>query len=193
MAAPPPFFVHPQGLVDAEAKVGARTRVWAFAHVLAGAEVGADCNICECVFVESGVVLGDRVTVKNGVQLYTGVSAENCVFIGPNATFTNDLRPRVRYPLASEAFAKTQLCYGASIGANATIVAGHRVGRHAMVGAGTVVIRDVPDHALVVGNPARQIGWVCECGSRLDANLGCSACGKLFREAGSQGLIEHPA
>ncbi len=181
------YFVHEKGLVDEGARVGPRTRVWAFAHVLKGATVGADCNICECVFIESGVVLGDRCTVKNGVQLYTGVTTEDFVFIGPNATFTNDLRPRVARPLAPEQFARTQLCHGASIGANATVVAGVRVGRHAMVGAGTVVVRDVPDHALVVGNPARRIGWVCRCGDKLDAELACRGCGARYAQGGSSG------
>jgi acetyltransferase-like isoleucine patch superfamily enzyme len=174
------YFVHPQGLAESR-HIGAGTRIWAFAHVLGGARVGAHCNICECVFVEDGAELGDHVTVKNGVQLWTGVTCEDYVFIGPNATFTNDLRPRVARPVDPADFARTRVCHGASIGANATIVAGTTIGRHAMVGAGTVVIRDVPAHALVVGNPARQIGWVCSCGADLEV-LACSACGKQYRE-----------
>ncbi len=179
-AAPQRYFVHARGLCESQA-VGDRTRIWAFAHVLAGASVGEDCNICDCAFVESGVHIGNHVTIKNGVQLFTGVTCEDYVFIGPNATFTNDLRPRVSVRLKPDEFARTRLCYGSSIGANATIVAGTTVGPHAMVGAGTVVIRDVPAHALVVGNPARQIGWVCSCGKRLDVALRCPACGKAFR------------
>jgi UDP-2-acetamido-3-amino-2,3-dideoxy-glucuronate N-acetyltransferase len=176
------YKVHPKGLCETT-KVGARTRIWAFAHVLDGAEIGSDCNICDCVFIENGVVLGNHVTVKNGVQLYTGVTCEDYVFIGPNATFTNDLRPRAAIKVPPEQFAKTRLRYGVSIGANATIVAGIEIGSHAMIGAGAVVIRDVPAHALIVGNPSRQIGWACSCGTKLDSALKCPACGKRYTEA----------
>lgn len=175
---PPAFFVHPKGL--AEGEIGPRTRVWAFAHVLKGARVGADCNICECAFVEGGAVLGDHVTVKNGVQIWDGVTCEDYVFLGPNATLTNDIRPRVAHP--SDAFAKTHIGYGATIGANATIVAGHAVGAHAMIGAGAVVTCNVPAHALMLGVPARRVGWVCVCGASIGADLSCPACGKQFEE-----------
>lgn len=149
-------FVHPQGLCESE-RVGARTRVWAFAHVLPGARIGADCNICDHVFVENDVVLGDRVTVKCGVQLWDGLRVGDDVFIGPNATFANDLFPRSRRP--PPAFLVTTIEDGASIGANATILPGVRVGRGAMVGAGAVVTRDVPPFATVVGNPAKIVGY----------------------------------
>jgi acetyltransferase-like isoleucine patch superfamily enzyme/dTDP-4-dehydrorhamnose 3,5-epimerase-like enzyme len=156
------FFVHPQGLCEASA-VGTGTRVWAFAHVLAGARIGDDCNICDHVFIENDVVLGNRVTVKCGVQLWDGVRVGDDVFIGPNATFTNDRFPRSKvYP---ERFAQTLIENGASIGANATLLPGITIGRNAMVGAGAVVTRSVPAHAIVVGNPARIVGYV-------DANTG---------------------
>lgn len=171
-------FVHPRALQES-AHVGEGTRVWAFAHVMPQAKIGSHCNIGECVFVEDGVTLGDHVTVKNGVQLWTGVTCEDHVFIGPNATFTNDLRPRVAHPLDPAAYARTYVAQGASIGANSTIVAGVRIGRNALIGAGTVVTRDVPDHGLVVGNPARLRGWVCACGESLDPELRCSHCGVL--------------
>ncbi len=150
-------FVHEQGLCESE-DVGPGTRIWAFAHVLAGARVGADCNICDGVFVEDGVVVGDRVTLKSGVQLWKGVELEDDVFIGPNATFTNDRFPRSRRWL--ESYPRTVVRAGASIGANATILPGLEVGRGAMVGAGAVVTRSVPPHAIVVGNPARIKGYV---------------------------------
>lgn len=150
-------FIHANALVESE-NIGEGTRVWAFAHVLPGARIGADCNICDGVFVENDVVIGDRVTVKIGVQLWDGITVEDDVFIGPNATFTNDLRPRSReYP---EAFLKTVVRRGASIGANATILPGLEIGSRAMVGAGSVVTRDVPAGAIVVGNPARIRGYV---------------------------------
>ncbi|HZP67912.1 MAG TPA: WxcM-like domain-containing protein [Rudaea sp.] len=150
-------FVHELGRCES-AHVGAGTRVWAYAHVLPGAKIGADCNICDHVFIENDVVVGDRVTVKCGVQLWDGLRIEDDVFIGPNATFTNDRFPRSkRYP---EKFLATHVESGASIGANATILPGLRIGRHAMVGAGAVVTRSVPPHAIVVGNPARIVGYV---------------------------------
>ncbi len=151
------FFLHPNALCESTA-VGEGTRIWAFAHVLPGARIGRDCNICDGVFVENDVVVGDRVTVKCGVQLWDGVRLEDDVFVGPNATFTNDAFPRSRKP--PEHFAVTTVERGASIGANATILPGVTVGRGAMVGAGAVVNRSVPRFAMVAGNPARIIGYV---------------------------------
>jgi serine acetyltransferase/dTDP-4-dehydrorhamnose 3,5-epimerase-like enzyme len=149
-------FVHEQGLCES-AEVGSGTRIWAFAHVLEGARVGADCNICDGVFVEGGAVVGDRVTVKCGVQLWDGVVLEDEVFVGPNATFTNDPMPRSRQWL--DEYPRTIVRRGASIGANATILPGIEIGTGAMVGAGAVVTRSVPPHAIVVGNPARIQGY----------------------------------
>ena len=151
------YFKHANALVESE-HIGANTRIWAFAHVLPGARIGADCNICDHVFVENDVVLGDRVTVKCGVQLWDGVRLEDGVFVGPNATFTNDRFPRSKqYP---EAFQKTVVQSGASIGANATVLSGVVIGKNAMVGAGAVVTKDVPPNSIVVGNPARIKGYV---------------------------------
>ena len=150
-------FVHPQGLCESTS-VGEGTRVWAFAHVLPGASVGRDCNICDHVFIEGDVVVGDRVTIKCGVQLWDGLRIGNDVFIGPNATFTNDRFPRSKvYP---DAFARTRVEDHVSIGANATILPGITLGRNAMIGAGAVVTRSVPPNAIVVGNPARIVGYV---------------------------------
>ena len=165
MAVHPSAVVHPLALVDDGAAVGARTRVWAWAHLLPGAVVGADGNVCDHTYVETGVVLGDRVTVKCGVHLWEGVTAEDDVFIGPSAVFTNDLVPRSGQRRA--AWVRTHLAVGCSIGANATLLAGHRIGRYAMVAAGAVVTRDVPDYALVAGVPARVVGWVGRDGQRL--------------------------
>lgn len=154
-SAPPPYFRHERAIVEPGARIGAGTRVWAFAHVLPGARIGRDCNICDHVFIENDVEVGDRVTVKCGVQLWDGLRVADDVFIGPNATFTNDLFPRSkRYP---RKFLPTRLLAGASIGANATILAGVTIGEKAMVGAGAVVTKDVPPRAVVVGNPARVI------------------------------------
>jgi UDP-2-acetamido-3-amino-2,3-dideoxy-glucuronate N-acetyltransferase len=150
------FFQHPQALVEST-QIGEGTRVWAFAHILPGAVVGQDCNICDHVFLENDVRLGDRVTVKCGVQLWDGVTVEDDVFIGPNATFTNDPFPRSKRP--PQAFSRTLVRRGASIGANATILPGVTIGMQAMVGAGAVVTKDVPPYAIVVGNPARIKGY----------------------------------
>lgn len=151
------FFVHPLSLNESP-HTGPGTRIWAFAHILPGARLGRDCNICDHVFIENDVVLGDRVTVKCGVQLWDGLRVGDDVFIGPNATFTNDPLPRSkRHPAA---FARTVLEAGCSIGANATILPGLTIGRGAMVGAGAVVTQSVPPHAVVMGNPARITGYM---------------------------------
>jgi UDP-2-acetamido-3-amino-2,3-dideoxy-glucuronate N-acetyltransferase len=174
-------FVHPNGLIDEGAKVGAGTRVWAFAHVVKGAVVGKDCNICDHTFIEGKVRLGNRVTLKCGVFLWDGVIAEDDVFIGPAAVFVNDLRPRSRN--VPPRYSTTLLKTGCSIGANATILADLTVGRFSMVGAGAVVTRDVPDFALVVGSPARFLRWVCRCGQNLSfrKNSGACNCGRRYR------------
>lgn len=150
------YFVHAQGLCETKS-VGLGTRVWAFAHILEGAVVGRECNICDGVFVESDVVIGDQTTIKSGVQLWDGVRLGNCVFVGPNATFTNDIFPRSKKHLAS--YPKTVVRDGASIGANATIMPGIQIGEGAMIGAGTVVLADVPARAVIVGNPGRVVGY----------------------------------
>jgi len=150
-------YVHPLALCESS-KVGQNTRVWAFAHVLPAATIGADCNICDGVFIENDVVVGDRVTIKCGVQLWDGLRVEDDVFIGPNATFVNDRIPRSKVRPA--AFEQTIIRRGASIGANATVLSGLEIGARAMVGAAAVVTRSVPPRAVVVGNPAHIIGYV---------------------------------
>jgi UDP-2-acetamido-3-amino-2,3-dideoxy-glucuronate N-acetyltransferase len=170
-------YVHPQGICESE-KVGEGTRVWAFAHVLPGARIGADCNICDHVFVENDVVIGDRVTIKCGVQVWDGVSLADDVFVGPNVTFTNDPMPRSKiYP---EKFATTVVAQGASLGGGSVILPGVRIGRSAMVGAGAVVTKDVPANAIVVGNPARIVGYVDTTPERAEiAELAGGAAGEL--------------
>ncbi len=151
------YFKHPHALVETD-RIGRGTRVWAFAHVLPGAVIGEDCNICDQTFIENDVLIGSRVTIKCGVQIWDGVRLEDDVFIGPNATFTNDPLPRSRAHLAK--YPVTTVRHGASIGANATILPGLVIGQHAMVGAGAVVTRSVPPYAVVVGNPARIVRYV---------------------------------
>jgi UDP-2-acetamido-3-amino-2,3-dideoxy-glucuronate N-acetyltransferase len=175
--------VHPNGLCESS-DVGPGTRVWAFAHVLPGAVVGADCNICDHAFIETGARLGDRVTVKNAVLVWDGVTIEDDVFLGPNVLFTNDLRPRAAVRRSREELLPTHVRRGATLGAGAVVVCGTTVGEHAFVAAGAVVIRDVPAHALVVGNPGRQVGWVCACGAQLDTDLTCLACCTVHQHSG---------
>ena len=148
------YFVHPMALCEST-RIGSRTKIWAFTHVLEGSQIGSDCNICEQVFIESGAIIGDRVTIKNGVQLWNGIEVENDVFIGPNVTFTND-----KYPASLNKnfnLMPTIIRQGASIGANVTVLPGITIGRNSVIGAGAVVTKDVPDDDTVIGNPAKSI------------------------------------
>ena len=182
------FFAHSLALIDTD-DIGDRTRIWAFAHVLKGARIGSDCNIGEHSYIESGASLGNNVTVKNGVSVWSLVSVEDNCFLGPNCVFTNDMNPRAYIKKGAEALLPTLVKANATIGAGATIVCGNTIGRFAFVGAGSVVIRDVQEYALVVGNPARQIGWICECAAKLpmkaSAMIGdtciCNKCGAIFK------------
>jgi UDP-2-acetamido-3-amino-2,3-dideoxy-glucuronate N-acetyltransferase len=187
----PRVFVHPSALCESET-VGDGTRVWAFAHVMRGARLGSGCNVGDHAFVETGAVVGDNVTIKNNVLLWNGVTVEDDVFLGPNAVFTNDRAPRAAFKKpASEYLVPTLVRRGASIGANATVLCGVTIGEGAFVGAASVVTRDVGAHALVVGNPARRVGWVCTCGTRLGASLQCPDCGRVYALVGEDaGLLE---
>jgi UDP-2-acetamido-3-amino-2,3-dideoxy-glucuronate N-acetyltransferase len=183
-------YVHPSALVESD-DIGEGTRVWAFAHVMEGAVVGENCKIGDHSFIEGGAVLGDRVVVKNNSLIWHGVIIGDDVFVGPNTVFTNVIAPRARYQTYPEDWVKTEVADRVTIGANSTIVSGIRLGHNSMIGAGSVVTRDVPDHALVYGNPARQGGWVCDCGQTLGEDLVCPACGRSYRETPS-GLAEQP-
>lgn len=174
--------VHPTAVVEERAKIGAGTKVWHFSHIRKGAEIGKNCTIGKCVYVDVGVKVGNNVKVQNHVSIYRGVEIEDDVLIGPHVTFTNDPYPR--------AFSRdwevvpTRVCKGASIGANSTILCGVRIGEYAMIGAGSVVTKDVPPFGLVYGNPAQLKGYVCYCGRKLggEGNVRkCSHCGKVVR------------
>lgn len=190
------FFSHAQALVESN-DIGENTRIWAFAHVMASARIGRDCNIGDHAFVESGVVLGNNVTVKNGVSIWQGVTIEDDVFLGPNCVFTNDPNPRAYIKKSPSALAPTLVRANVTVGANATLLCGITIGRYAFIGAGAVVLHSVPDFALIVGNPGRHVGWMCVCANRLplptSAPLGsrctCTHCGTTFIR-GSEGLTE---
>jgi UDP-2-acetamido-3-amino-2,3-dideoxy-glucuronate N-acetyltransferase len=176
-------FIHTSSLVDPNARIGDGTKIWCFCQIMNGAIVGRDCNVGNNCFIESGVIIGDRVKIKNNIALYTGVIIEDDVFLGPNCVFTNVINPRSFVERKKE-FKETIIKKGASIGANATIVCGHTIGKYALIGAGSVVTRDIPDYGLVYGNPARIHGFVCECGEKLDASLKCGRCGKNYSISG---------
>ena len=177
------YFVHESSYIDADVQIGAGTKIWHFCHIQKGAVIGADCSLGQNVNVGAGVRIGRGVRIQNNVSIYEGVELEDNVFCGPSCVFTNVNTPRAHFPVHG-VYARTRVREGASLGANCTIVCGHTIGRCAMIGAGSVVTKDVKDYALMAGVPARQIGWVCECGKRLRGlDLTCS-CGRSYRLEG---------
>jgi UDP-2-acetamido-3-amino-2,3-dideoxy-glucuronate N-acetyltransferase len=173
------YHVHPTAVVDDNVSIGEGTRIWHFSHILSGATIGRKCNIGQNVVIGQEVVIGDSCKVQNNVSIYKGVTLEDNVFCGPSMVFTNVFNPRAHISRMSE-LRPTLIKKGATLGANCTIVCGHTVGRSAFVGAGAVITKDVPDYALMVGNPARQTGWMCECGEKLPKNLKCQVCKKRY-------------
>jgi len=178
------FAAHESCCIDDGSCIGAGTQIWHFTHVMSGAIIGRRCTIGQNVMIASGAVVGDGVKIQNNVSVYAGVTLEDDVFCGPSVVFTNVSTPRSAISRRSE-YVATRVCRGATLGANSTIVCGHVIGAYAFVGAGAVVTRDVPEYALVVGNPARRIGWMCECGIRLDrfpasGRVVCANCRKAF-------------
>lgn len=176
-------FIHPTAIVEEGASIGARTRIWHRSHVRSGSTIGDDCSLGFSVYVDEGAVIGDRCKIQNHVSIFNGVTLEDDILVGPSVTFTNDL-----YPRAGDGdwqMTETLVRRGVGLGANSTIVCGVTIGEWAMIGAGSVVTNDVPANALVVGNPARQIGWVCSCGNRLGTTdqpiSDCTQCGAIWR------------
>ena len=178
------FFVHESSYVDEGVQIGEGTKIWHFCHIQKGAVLGKNCSLGQNVNISNHVTIGDGCKIQNNVSVYEGVELQDYVFCGPSCVFTNDLTPRAKYPKGPAGYKKTLLKTGASIGANATIVCGHDIGRYAFVGAGSVVTRDVPDYAMVYGTPAKVMGYVCQCGGKLhftDGKATCAACGKNYQ------------
>lgn len=173
------YLVHETSIIDDNVIIGENTKIWHFTHIQSGARIGRNCSLGQNVNVSNNVIIGDSVKIQNNVSVYEGVELEDFVFCGPSCVFTNDLTPRSRYPKKHK-YLKTIVHHDATLGANCTIVCGNSIGAYAMVAAGAVVTKDVPSHTLIAGVPAKQIGWVCECGEVLTLSLTCGACGKKY-------------
>ena len=186
-------YVHPSSFVDEGCEIGEGTKIWHFCHVMPRSRIGQRCNIGQNVVVSPDVVIGDNVKIQNNVSIYTGVILEDDVFCGPSMVFTNVVNPRSHVSRKDE-YRRTLVKKGASLGANCTVVCGVTIGQYGFVGAGAVVTRDVPDYALVVGNPGRISGWMCQCGVKLatgktpPVEATCKACGLRYRASG-EGLV----
>lgn len=177
------YSVHPSSFIDDNVKIGEGTKIWHFCHIMSGARIGKNCKIGQNVFIDRDVKIGNNVKIQNNVSIYRGVTLEDNVFCGPSMVFTNVMNPRSAYPRDISEYKKTLVKKGATIGANATIVCGTTLGRSAFIGAGTVVTKDVPDYALVYGNPAKLQGWMCECGKKLEfgnEQTKCSRCKRKY-------------
>ncbi len=174
------YYTHPTSIIDDNVTIGAGTRIWHFSHVQSGATIGENCSLGQNVNISNNVKIGNGVKIQNNVSVYEGVELEDYVFCGPSMVFTNDLTPRARYPKGYEHYKRTLIKHDATLGANCTIVCGHTIGEYATIAAGAVVTTDVKSHALMAGVPAKQIGWVCECGQVLDKALKCPDCKSAY-------------
>ena len=180
------YFVHESAYIDDQVQIGEGTKIWHFCHVQQGAQIGQHCSLGQNVNIGNNVKIGNGVKIQNNVSVYEGVELEDYVFCGPSMVFTNDLTPRSKYPKGNAAYKKTLVKYGATIGANATIVCGHTIGKWAMIASGAVVTKDIPDYALMVGVPAKQVGWVCECGIPLKDGFKCKSCNRKYQNVEDQ-------
>jgi UDP-2-acetamido-3-amino-2,3-dideoxy-glucuronate N-acetyltransferase len=183
------YFVHESCYVDEGVKIGVGTKIWHFSHIQKNAIIGQNCILGQNTNISENVIIGNGSKIQNNVSVYEGVIIEDDVFCGPSMVFTNDLSPRSKYPKGRSGYLKTHVKQGASIGANATIVCGNTIGSYSMIAAGSVVTKNVPDYALAIGVPAKQVGWVCKCGTKLNPSLVCESCSRKYKKD-NQGLRE---
>lgn len=177
------YYAHETSLIGSKAVIGRNTRIWQFCNIMNGVEIGENCNIGQNVFIESGVKIGNHVKIKNNISIYQGVTCEDGVFLGPNCVFTNVINPR-SFIEKKDQMKQTFVCVGATIGANATIICGNHIGKYAMIGAGSVVTKDIGDYELVLGNPAKRVGYVCKCGEKLARDQNgyyCESCKSRYK------------
>ena len=175
------IFIHKSSYIDDNVRIGDGTKIWHFCHLQSGSIIGKNCVLGQNVNIGNNVKIGNRVKIQNNVSIYEGVELEDNVFCGPSMVFTNVINPRSKYPKSGKnKYRKTLIKEGTSIGANATIICGNTIGKNAFIGSGAVVTKDVPNYALVVGNPARFLAWICECGTRLDKNYVCEKCAMKY-------------
>ncbi|WP_426351206.1 acyltransferase [Alloiococcus sp. CFN-8] len=174
------YYVHESSYIDAPCTIGRGTRIWHFCHIQKGATIGEGCTLGQNVNIGPGVIMGRGVKIQNNVSVYQGVELEDYVFCGPSVVFTNVINPRSEFSIDPNSYKKTVVKRGATLGANSTIICGHTIGSYSLIAAGSVVTKDVPDYALIIGCPGKQKGWVCECGERLSHKLTCPNCGKSY-------------
>ncbi len=187
------YFVHKSAYIEKDVQIGKGSQVWHFSHIMKGAEIGENCKIGQNVFIDRKVRIGNGVKIENNVSIYRKVTLENNVFCGPSAVFTNVINPRSAYPRKLSEYRKTLVREGATIGANATIVCGHTLGKYTFIGAGSVVTKDIPDHALAYGNPAKIKGWMCKCGVKLEfskSRAKCSECNKMYNKKSKNVVVQ---
>lgn len=187
------YFVHESSIIDDDVEIGEGTKIWFFCHIQRGARIGKKCSLGQNVNLSNNVKIGDGCKIQNNVSLYEGVELEDYVFCGPSCVFTNDLTPRAKYPKGSAGYKKTLIKEGASIGANATIVCGHTVGKWALIGSGAVVTKNVPDYALMLGVPAEVKGYVCECGKPMhfvNGQAECESCGRKYKKDNNNTVVK---
>jgi len=173
-------YIHESSYVDENVRIGEKTKIWHFCHIQSGVEIGENCVLGQNVNISNNVKIGNGVKIQNNVSVYEGVELEDYVFCGPSCVFTNDLTPRSKYPKGKQIYKKTLIKHDATLGANSTILCGHVIGEFAMIAAGAVVTKNVQSYALMAGVPAKQIGWVCECGQILEEDFKCHICGRWY-------------